>query len=703
MLAELTLSEGQVAACWMSLRWSSPEDAPKGLLESLSVDAVKALFGLGSANWQSERFEEDEFSICHEKSNFSSAGLGEREFKKHDLNDMFMDNYAFRSEASRRFHVFPRRKKEKRFVRAACHRIVNSWVFVALVVMLIVVNLSLITIESQVLASRVVNKEYAPGFDTSTIRTVDVFFTIIFVLEILVRILGSVNEPWKDSWLVLDVILVFMAVVDVILTPFTNSEAVDSFHVTKIFRVCRAFRAVRAMRLIRFVRPMRVLASTVGEAVQAVFWMVLLLVLWVFCCSTLLCVMWASADPDVDGPHRLFPSVADGMMVLMQVILLGIDWYPELVNIIFWPTSGWTHQSFGGGLVYLAFVVVTMIFLSNAAKGVFVSTFINAARADDVMMDRVSCSRGSKALKSLKFLLLSHSESVMGNTLSWQSFEKSIESNLKVWKELRISKLQAYRVFRLLPSDPHNRVDVDEFLIGLIKVSLRGAPSPDMLAMEFQQQKLQTLLRATGEETFNSGSDSIKGALNGLEAELIRVSEFVQSISEEVCRMPFTINPILNDTAAIEPADFRLMSTLEDRFNFGCRLQKLEAGLREWTDDAANGATLSVNVVYPRSSLLERLPTEILRFEQEKCPSSLTDTIQECLRDDVVPFLEKWFSEAARAVPRRSTDLASLGQAHEGPSPSLPSGTQKPSASSSRHIFTAESLVPCDKRKDAGL
>lgn len=614
-----------------------------------------------------------------------------RVFKKHNVNDIFRETRLVGAEAS----VGEDTSVERKGIHGACHRIANNVVFVGVFVVLIAVNICLITIESQILANRVLDKGYAAGFNISTARTVDYVFTALFVTEVTIRVLGSAEAAWKDSWLTLDVALVFMACLDAALFPLT-SPAVETLSSPKVFRVLRALRAVRVVRLIRFVRPLRVLTEALGEALKAVFWIVLLFICWAYCYSILLCIMWAPEHPKIRGPHLLFPSVAHGMLVLMQVTLRGTDWGPELVHLALWPDSSEAPSVVGGGLAMLAFVIVTMIFNINVARGIFVSTFFHAAKRDQAIIDSVMLSEENKALNTLKGIFIA-ADTNRDQKLSWNEFNDHIRQNVKVWKKLNVSVLQAQGVFRRLPYDAQHRVDLDEFLIGLIKVNLSGRHSSDLLTMEYQQQKLLRGLRELA-EVFNAGAHSVKQALFEVEHRLRSVAACATSISQEVCEMSVPEDRFLNELKT-EPGDFRLLSSLQESHAFQTRLRKLEEALKQMTSVPDSKATLALNCVYPHASLLERLPTQMLTFE-DVCPPSLTSTMGDCVRDDVVPFLQKWFSDralarkAARSAGERPQESSFPTDAKGWPSPSRPKTDQ--AATSSRGIFTSGSLVPDD-------
>jgi hypothetical protein len=90
-------------------------------------------------------------------------------------------------------------------------------------------------------------------------RWLDVFFTSMFVLEILVRFVAHVGlEFIKDGWNVCDLIIVSFSVVQIIIT--------DIIEVNQL-RLLRFFRVLRVLRIFGKLQQLRHIVSSITKAV----------------------------------------------------------------------------------------------------------------------------------------------------------------------------------------------------------------------------------------------------------------------------------------------------------------------------------------------------------------------------------------------------------------------------------------------------
>ena len=137
-------------------------------------------------------------------------------------------------------------------IRQVALAIDESDVFPSVVAFLIVANFVLIITEAQLVPED-------GSKEKEIFRWLDVFFTSMFVLEILVRFVAHVGlEFIKDGWNVCDLIIVSFSVVQIIIT--------DIIEVNQL-RLLRFFRVLRVLRIFGKLQQLRHIVSSITKAV----------------------------------------------------------------------------------------------------------------------------------------------------------------------------------------------------------------------------------------------------------------------------------------------------------------------------------------------------------------------------------------------------------------------------------------------------
>jgi len=579
----------------------------------------------------------------------------ERQFDKYEVQDLFSVTAAARKVskapgASRSFDSSDFQEVSR--IYRWCYKMSNSYVFSAVFGVLIFVNVVLVTLEAQTAAGRVGNENFWPNVDLDSVRTADHVFTGVFFVEIAIRIFGSLPPFWHDHWLVLDTLVLIFAFLDIILIPWDSSSL---FNVSKVIRCLRALRAVRVLRLFRFVRQLRVLTECLGEALKSVMWVLLLMILWAFCFSVLMCVLWSDVHvDDWSDPSHFFTSVGKGILVLIQVSLQGFEWGPDIVEASLWSDE--EPGSVAGGIAMIIFVVLTLVFAINVAKGIFVSNFFGSQKNDDAMIDRAHIMKSDALMKQTKQVFLDADVNHDGR-VTWSELVHHFEAFPNSLKALGVESAVALRVFQQIDEAKKGYVELDQFLIGTLKATRTGNNN-DMLSVEYQQQKILKDLRYTA-DTFNSGSFAVSTALLGVENELSRVLRLVDEVSEEVmksCVVPDEDQKMKEFRRENEPADVQVIDELEDRFRFKSRLGQLEVALRGLARNnlgygVGHGQDAEDINVLPRESLLYHLPERVIESDSTP-PEGFPEAMREMMRDEIGPWLQDRLAEYAVRMRR---------------------------------------------------
>jgi hypothetical protein len=74
-----------------------------------------------------------------------------------------------------------------------------------------------------------------------SLENVNFIFAIIFIIEILIKIIGYGLRFFKDSWNTFDITIVFITLVGIILNSSSNSEIGPHTTIIRSFRIARIF------------------------------------------------------------------------------------------------------------------------------------------------------------------------------------------------------------------------------------------------------------------------------------------------------------------------------------------------------------------------------------------------------------------------------------------------------------------------------
>jgi len=117
--------------------------------------------------------------------------------------------------------------------------------------------------------------------DTTTDQVVwdvfEAFFVIVFTAECIIKNLAMGSHFWGDGWNIFDFVIVFLSLVDVVL-----QSVIGSSEGSGPILVMRLMRTLRMLRLISFSERLNLLVTAWLLALNAVFWVGILLVLLIY-------------------------------------------------------------------------------------------------------------------------------------------------------------------------------------------------------------------------------------------------------------------------------------------------------------------------------------------------------------------------------------------------------------------------------------
>lgn len=214
------------------------------------------------------------------------------------------------------------------------------------------------------------------------ITVIDAVFCAIFLMELALRMAALegeffAGEDWQ--WNIFDAAVVVLSLAEMGLLIWGTRAGF-----VKVFRLARVARSLRVLRLMRFTNlasKLRMLVLALVHCKTMLMWAVLVLVLEMF----LFAVVFlnavsqfiqdaSSSNAFVDDMKEYFGSIWMSMLTLFMAASGGLDWWTVIrlfleIHIVY-------------GLIFLIYIIVTVLALLNVVNSIFVHDAMASARMD---------------------------------------------------------------------------------------------------------------------------------------------------------------------------------------------------------------------------------------------------------------------------------------------------------------------------------
>eukprot|EP00439_Symbiodinium_sp_Y106_P036461 s2504_g4.t1 len=252
-----------------------------------------------------------------------------------------------------------------------------------------------------------------------------------------------------------------------------DSSTNSSVRAFRIIRVARILRAVRVVRVLRFVTALRTLVMSIFHTLKALFWALVLLILIVYVFATLFSFAvheykhiegeLPAAQQEVAERH--FNSVPRTMLSLFMAISGGMNWR-ELVYVLEEISVAWEF-------CFLFYVSFTYFAVLNVVTAVFCQAAIDSAQQDQASVIQSILENKEMHLDKIR-ALFSQFGGEECNTITFAMFESTIQEPKvrEYFESLGLDIWDAWSFFKMLDLDNGGEVEIDEFLMGCLR--LRG-------------------------------------------------------------------------------------------------------------------------------------------------------------------------------------------------------------------------------------
>jgi len=382
-------------------------------------------------------------------------------------------------------------------------RAVRSHKFQLLFTLAIVLHAAFIGVQTQYAAS------YPGDPSPLGLEAVAHVFTAVFSVELILRVLVYrcsffYTREWHWNWF--DAILVALSWVDTALDAAASAAAGTEagqgegggpgmVRLLRFVRVTRLLRALRIIRVLRHVSGLRALVVTIISTLRSLFWsLVLLLILFygfgiLFTQGTVDHFAFGGAGAAAEGPmiRKHFGGLGKTMFTLFQSITGGISWIAVVEPL---GTMGWPWVALF--TVYIAFTCFAVL---NVITSKFCQTAMDSSQKDQLSLIQAHIEHKEAYLSMVK-KLFNVLDTDSSGSISLDEFESHLNNDqTKTYLDsLGLSTDDAKMLFKLIDVDRTQSIDVEEFMMGCLR--LRGtAKSIDVATMMGNQRALGRRIR----------------------------------------------------------------------------------------------------------------------------------------------------------------------------------------------------------------
>mmetsp|Transcript_61951 Transcript_61951/g.122532 ORF Transcript_61951/g.122532 Transcript_61951/m.122532 type:complete len:728 (+) Transcript_61951:80-2263(+) len=353
-------------------------------------------------------------------------------------------------------------------VRRFLHVAILSNIFNAFMAVVIVFNMVLVMMEvdRQAMCDQGITPCTA---DDPDIVIPSQICTIIYVVEVLLKLFVYRQSFFQSPWHITDTIIVVTSV----LGEFFDSVFQDA----ALFRLVRVLKIVRALRLLTMFQELYLMIASMASTMRTIFWACVLLAVVM---SVLALIAMEILNPvqreiwqqrfdsgkeyDCHRCPHAFESVGACMVTLSAGLIMGdgiADIFVPLIEHDFWSA-----------LFILSSVALVFLGFSNLILSVIVDKG-NEARCQDTTYQAMAQRKMKRKAARELVSLWQELELESGETLSVQQLEEQCKTNEVVqnyFKNLDMDMEFLHYALSIIDSDPHGHVSLQRFADAVVQM-----------------------------------------------------------------------------------------------------------------------------------------------------------------------------------------------------------------------------------------
>ncbi|EER13485.1 conserved hypothetical protein [Perkinsus marinus ATCC 50983] len=223
--------------------------------------------------------------------------------------------------------------------------------------------------------------------DHPIFETLNVFFVLVYIVELIIRIYYNRADFFNDAFNIFDCILVFKTIVETFIVSGSALKSLLSL------RLVRMIRLIRLVRLLRFFRELWLVLTGIIAMLKTLAWVTLLLFSLTWVCAILLRLVlgkstaWAFTTRQIAGPYEFFDPYEyfgtpwAGLLTLFQVTTQD-NWMISVARPVcrIYPIM-W--------LFFLPYLFITAYAILNVMLASIINNAIEAAKVSLADAERV--------------------------------------------------------------------------------------------------------------------------------------------------------------------------------------------------------------------------------------------------------------------------------------------------------------------------
>ena len=247
-------------------------------------------------------------------------------------------------------------------------KIVDGNVFQGIILFVIVFNSVIMGIETI---------KDLPAGAVSALATINMVCLIIFIVEIIVKLLAYGLDYFKDPWNWFDVIIVGVSMA-------SGLAFMSAFRAVRVLRVLKSLKALRGTKLIGHVRKLQIIIDAIVKSIPSIGWTGVLLLLIYYIFALIGVNLFGEAFPD------WFGTIGKAMYTLFQVMPLE-SWSMGISRPVMAEFSyAWAY--------FVPFVLLSSFVVMNVVVGIVVNAIdeVNAESAAEAAKEAEASSEVSR-------------------------------------------------------------------------------------------------------------------------------------------------------------------------------------------------------------------------------------------------------------------------------------------------------------------
>jgi len=227
--------------------------------------------------------------------------------------------------------------------------------------------------------------------DSRVILITETVFAVIFLLELIARMIAFHRRFPFSFWNIFDFVVVMAAVLEECLKYGIGGDTIAvKLSVFRMMRVFKLLRTLRIIRVVRVFRELRIVLASMMAALRQLVWTLFLLMILIYMVSVLILTELTSKEGayHVEPPNSVhigyFSDLPRSLVTMFQCTTFGLPW--ERVTTSLEPFMPWIS---GVWVLYMGFVVFAFM---NTVTGLFVDEALKSSQDDhrNVMLEEVN-------------------------------------------------------------------------------------------------------------------------------------------------------------------------------------------------------------------------------------------------------------------------------------------------------------------------